>query len=176
MWKLIHSVLLTMLFAMPMTPALAQEPADDGIRELDEQVQDIKAEMLDIAIELSVLEQQLLYPSGTRATLSFSITPQAKVRPNATEVRVDSHLVAHHIYSQPELQALQNGGIQNLYTGNVSAGKHELQVRITGTLADGTIFDATEQLTFTKGVESKTLDITLDQASGTEVAIRITDR
>jgi hypothetical protein len=49
--------------------ARAEEPASAAeMRSLDEQVQEIKTDVLGIAAELTRLEEKLLYPSGTQCT------------------------------------------------------------------------------------------------------------
>ena len=84
--------------------------------------------------------------------------------------------MAHHVYSREELEALRKGGVQDLYTGNVTRGKHELDVKLIGALADGSYFEATESYAFSKGSDARTLGITLDLAARDGNGIRIGDR
>jgi hypothetical protein len=53
--------------------ASAQEPATAEMRSLDEQVQEIKTDVLGIAAELNRLEEKLLYPSNTHLAIFVSI-------------------------------------------------------------------------------------------------------
>ena len=159
MWRVMHSWLLTALLAAPFALTQAQEPSADDIRGLDEQVQDVKTEVLDIAAEFNRLEQRLLYPSATRLTVSLAMIANEDVRLSAVEVRLDGDLVAHHVYSDGEVEALQKGGVQTLHTGNVAAGEHELAVRAIGKHAAGTDFVRRGRHVFTKGVEAKALKI-----------------
>ena len=77
------------------------------------------------------------------------------------KIEIDGELATHHIYSFKELEALQNGGVQRIYTGNVTTGDHEMVVTMIGKLKNGTDFNETDSFTFAKGVEPKTLGITL---------------
>ena len=74
--------------------------------------------------------------------------------------------MAHHIYSFKELEALQKGGVQRIYTGNISTGEHQLEVSVAGKLPSGGDFSGTESFGFSKEVEPKLVGITLgDDAS-----------
>jgi hypothetical protein len=70
-------------------------------------------------------------------------------------------LATHHIYSFQELEALQKGGVQRAYTGNIVTGEHELRVTMIGKLANGKDFNESDSFAFSKGVKPKTLGITL---------------
>ena len=50
------------------------------------------------------------------------------------QIQIDGEPAAHHIYSFKELQALQKGGVQRIYTGNIPTGEHQLEVSIAGKL------------------------------------------
>lgn len=176
MRRMMHSLLLTALLAAPCASTLAQGSAGDDIRELDDQVQDLKTEVLDIAAELNVLEQRLLYPSATRVTVSLALAPNTGFDLSAVEVRIDGSLVAHHIYSARELAALQKGGVQTLYIGNIAAGKHELGVSARGEIAPNADFVRTGHHVFTKGAGARALDITVDPAGPADSGIRIDER
>ena len=74
-----------------------------------------------------------------------------------------------------ELKALQKGGVQNLYTGNVSIGRHDLQLKIIGEHMDGAHFERKTSHAFTKDNTAKEIDVTLDFAAR-ENEVRISDR
>ena len=65
------------------------------------------------------------------------------------------------MYRYQELEALQTGGVQRAYTGNVATGPHELRVTMKGKLANGKDFSESGSFSFAKGVKPKTLGITL---------------
>ena len=165
MWKVIHCLLLTAALAAPLACVNAQQPSTDEIRQLDNQIQSAKEDALDIAAELNVLEQRLLYPAGTRLTVSLALIRSGRIKLSTAEIRVNGDFVADHAYSDGELMALQKGGVQVLHTGNVPAGKHELQFRITGQHADGARFERTANHSFTKDSAPKALKVTLDLAA-----------
>jgi len=163
MWKPICGLLLTALFAAPPASTQAQELSGDDVRSLDDQVQALKTEALDIAAEMNMLEERLLYPSGTQLSLYLSIRRPGDIHLEAISIEINGETVMNHVYSAEELEALQKGGVQNLYMGNVIEGKHTLDVTVTGELSDGGNFKDTGHHEFTKGVEPKSLQIALGQ-------------
>ena len=157
-----HATLfLALLICSLATPGDAQEIAGNEVRSLDEQVQEIKSDVLSIASDLGNLEERLLYPSGTQVAVFVSITEGEEFRLDAVQIVINGELAAHHIYSFNELEALQKGGVQRIYTGNVPTGDHELNVSMIGKLKNGKDFNESGTFTFAKGVEPKTLGITL---------------
>ncbi len=131
------------------------------IQSLDERVQEVKADVLGIAAALSQLEEKLLYPSNTQVSVFVSIADGEELRLDWARIQIDGELVAHHIYSFKELQALQKGGVQRIYTGNVPTGEHRLEVSIAGKLPGGRDFNGNESFSFSKDVEPKLVGVTL---------------
>lgn len=162
-------LLLTLL-----APALlAAQQKDNTAQGLDEQVQEIKSEVLDIAQELSRLEEKLLYPSGTQVAIFVSLAKGDKMRLDAVRLQIDGQLVAHHIYSAKELEALRKGGVQRIYVGNVTTGEHQLEVLVDGKLEGGTDFNRSERFTFRKEVKPKMVGLTVAGASSGNTPIAL---
>ena len=145
--------------------ASASSSADASYREqmkgLDEQVQEVKSDVLSIAAELARLEERLLYPSNTHLAVFISLAERDTLRLDSVRIQIDGQQVAHSIYSFKELEALQKGGVQRIYTGNVSTGSHQIEVSIAGKLDSGKDYTRTERFDFTKGIEPKLLGVTL---------------
>jgi hypothetical protein len=145
--------------------ALGGEVSREQIKGLDEQVQEIKTDVLSIAAELSQLEERLLYPSNTQVTLFVSLAKGETFRLDAVEIKLDGRQVAHHIYTFKELEALQKGGVQRIYTGNLRTGAHDLQVAIIGKTPLGGNFRETKAYEMVKGVGPKFVEISLANQS-----------
>jgi hypothetical protein len=131
------------------------------MKSLDGQVQEIKSDVLNIASELGNLEERLLYPSGTQLAIFVAMADNEDFRLDAVKLEINGELATHHIYSFNELEALQKGGVQRAYTGNVMTGDHELHVTVIGKLDNGKDFTSSNSFPFSKGVKPKTLGITL---------------
>jgi hypothetical protein len=153
--------MLTLLICGPMAVGGAQELSGDEVRSLDGQVQEIKSDVLDIASELNNLEERLLYPSNTQLAVFVSLAAAEKFRLDAVQVEIDGELATHYIYSFQELEALQKGGVQRVYTGNIVTGQHQLRVTMIGKLNNGKDFNTTDTFDFAKGVKPKALGVTL---------------
>jgi hypothetical protein len=160
MSNLLRNSLLLVLAASPLQ-VTAQDLSGDNIRSLDGQVQEIKSDVLSIASELNTLEERLLFPSHTQVSLFVSIAQDEEFRLDAVQLEINGELASHHIYSFKELDALQNGGVQKIYTGNLTTGDHQLNVTMIGKLKNGKDFNESGSFVFSKGVKPKALGITL---------------
>jgi hypothetical protein len=145
------------------------------MRSLDEQVQEIKTDVLSIAAELSALEERLLYPSNTQVAVFVSLSEDSPFRLDAVQIRLNGELAAHHIYSFKELDALQSGGVQRIYTGNVGTGEHHLEVSVIGKLESGKDYARTEEFTFSKGIDPRLLGVALAGPGAGDASIQLHD-
>lgn len=160
MSRVIAGLLLLVMFGFSAI-SWAQGVSREQMKGLDEQVQDIKGDVLGISTELSLLEEKLLFPSGTQVSLFVSLSNRERFRLDSVEIELNGQPVAHHIYSYKELEALQAGGMQRIYTGNVRTGDHELRVGITGKTASGNEYRHVESYRFSKGVGPRLVEISL---------------
>jgi hypothetical protein len=152
---------LALLLCLGSVCGWAQQNDQQQMRGLDEQVQEIKSDVLSIAAELNQLEEKLLYPSGTQIAIFVALAEGDRMRLDAVQLQIDGKLVAHYIYSAKELEALRKGGAQRIYVGNVATGEHQLEVLIDGKLESGADFSPTEHFTFRKEVKPKLIELTL---------------
>ena len=144
----------------------------EQIKGLDEQVQDIKKDVLAISAELQLLEEKLLYPSTSQVSLFVSIAKEGNYSPDAVQIKLNGKKVAYHIYSFKEVDALRRGGVQRIYTGNIQGGNHKLDVSVIGKKG-GSKTKRNISYTLNKGVGPKLVQI--DLGSG-DSAIKIVDQ
>lgn len=154
------SLLMLLAWGLSVTSG-AQDISGDEMRSLDGQVQEIKSDVLNIASELSNLEERLLYPSNTQIAVFVSIADDENFRLDAVQIEIDGEMATHHIYSFQELEALRKGGVQRAYTGNIVTGEHEMRITMIGKLENGQDFQESDSFGFAKGVKPKVLGITL---------------
>jgi hypothetical protein len=161
--------------ALPLCLGSVQVWAQQGDRQqmkgLDEQVQEIKSDVLSISEELSRLEEKLLYPSGTQVAIFIALAEGDQMRLDAVRLQIDGKLVAHHIYSFKELEALRKGGVQRIYVGNVTTGDHQIEVLVNGKQEGGADFSRTERFTVRKEVKPKLVGLTLAGSGSTPIAL-----
>ncbi len=139
----------------------AQQNDQQQMKGLDEQIQEIKSDVLSISAELRRLEENLLYPSGTQVAIFIALAKGDQMRLDSVRLQIDGQLVAHHIYTSKELEALRKGGVQRIYVGNVATGDHKLEVLVDGKLESGADFSRTERFTFRKEVKPKLVGLTM---------------
>jgi hypothetical protein len=151
--------------------ANAQEISREQMKGLDEQVQEIKSDVLAIAAELSQLEERLLFPSNTQVSVFVSLAEGETFRLDAVEIQINGQVVARHIYSFKELEALQKGGVQRIYTGNVPTGNQQLEVSVSCKLRSGRDFTRSERFSFHKDFEPKLLGVKLSDPAGAGIQL-----
>jgi hypothetical protein len=161
MAKFIRILVLLLWAAGPTALTVASDLSKDQMRSLDDQVQEIKSDVLNIASELSNLEERLLYPTDTQIAVFVALDEGETFRLDAVQITIDGTLAAHHIYNFNELEALQKGGVQRIYTGNVTTGGHEIGISVLGKEKGGGDFSKAASFNFVKGVEPKLLGVTL---------------
>lgn len=157
----LRMIIIGITFFVLSFAAYGQEVSKKQIKGLDEQVQEIKSDVLSIAAELNQLEEKLLYPSNTQVAVFVSLVSGETFRLDSVEIRLGGKPVAHHIYTFKELEALQKGGVQRIYTGNIQSGPHDLQVSVIGKSAGDTDFRKTENFNVNKDLGPKIVEISL---------------
>jgi len=164
--KIIRTIIaaLTVLLLLNAA-ALGEEVSKEQIKGLDEQVQEIKSDVLSIAAELNNLEEKLLYPSHTQVSIFVSLAKGETFRLDSVDIGIGGEQVTHHIYTFKELEALRKGGVQRIYTGNITTGAHEIQVAFNGKAEDGSDFQRTGSYKVQKDVGPKIVELILDQQS-----------
>ena len=175
MWQLTRKVIIVAIALGGAALAGAQDLSGADMRSLDGQVQEVKSDVLNIASELNNLEERLLYPSNTQVSVFVALAEEEEFRLDAVQVTIDGQLATHHIYSFKELEALQKGGVQRIYTGNIPTGNHQIGVTINGKLKNGNDFSESGSFSFSKGVKPKALGVTLAQPGFGSDAIQVGD-
>ncbi len=161
-WR--RGLILGVSLLVASTAAYGQEVTREQIKGLDEQVQEIKGDVLSIAAQLNLLEERLLYPSNTQVSVFISLAEEEAFRLDSVQIQLDGEPVAHHLYTFKELEALQKGGVQRIYTGNIRSGEHDLKVLVLGR-AGGTDFEKSEQFKVNKDVGPRIVEISVGAAN-----------
>lgn len=156
-----------------------QSFADDDLRgqmqSLDEQVQEIKSDVLSIAAELGQLEERLLFPSNTQVAVFVSLEESDDFELDSVQIEIDGEIVARHVYTFREIEALRKGGVQRIFTGNVPTGEHQVGISVVGSTAGGDDLTGTQHFGIEKRVEPKLIDITIAGRHSDSIGIRLGD-
>lgn len=153
----------------------AEEVTRDQIKGLDEQVQDVKKDVIDLTAELNRLEEKLLFPSNTQVSVFISLSEGDSFRLDTVQLKLDNAVVAHHLYNFRELEALQKGGVQKIFVGNIKTGDHELVVSFAGKAPAGGDLQRSASYKLSKDVGPKFVEVKFSGSAGDAQEIQFKD-
>ena len=150
--------------AVPAPVAAASAPADvasapEAPQALDQRVEAVKAEVIRLNRDLLVLEEELLFPASTQVAVFVSMDVGKMFELDSLQLKVDDKLVASHLYSPLEVQALHRGGMQRVYLGNLKAGTHEVVAFFTGKGPHFRDYKRAATLKFEKGADPSYIEL-----------------
>ena len=166
--------LLLSIYFIPLA-LQASEVTQEQIKGLDEQVQDIKQDVLELSSELSRLEEKLLFPSNTQVSLFVSMAGDKDFVLDSMQIKMNNKVVAQHLYTYKEVEALKAGGVQRIYTGNIKTGDHKLVASFIGRAKSGNEYQRSESFTVTKAVGPKFVEIVITGSSASDQTISFKD-
>jgi len=152
------------------TAATDQAPAKTGaeFKSLDSDVQDLKKEVLDLNKDLFQLEEELLFPANTQVAVFLSVDVGTYFQLDSVQIKFDNKEVQNYLYTDREVDALNRGGVQRVYLGNVKVGKHELVAFFTGQGPHERDYKRGAKLNFEKGVGAKYLELKISDRQSKE--------
>ncbi|MFO1401063.1 MAG: hypothetical protein U1F30_07600 [Steroidobacteraceae bacterium] len=166
--------------AAPAAPAEAGVPAATApaaaTRGLDEQIQDLKKDVVDLNRDLFALEEELLFPANTQVAVFVSMDVGDFFALDSITLKVDNREVSNYLYTPREAAALVKGGVQRLYVGNLKAGQHELVAFFSGKGPNDRDYRRGASIRFEKGVGAKYLELKIsDRARRQQPEFEIKD-
>jgi hypothetical protein len=139
--------------------AAAQNQAAAQFKTLDQDVQDLKALVLDLNRDLFLLEEELLFPANTQVAVFVSMDVGDFFALDSVEIKLDGADVTSYLYTAREVDALIRGGVHRLYLGNIKAGEHELVAMFTGHGPHERDYRRGASLVFEKGIGPKYIEL-----------------
>ena len=170
-----RQLLFGLAFLVMSFGADAGEQVREQIRGLDEQVQDIKKDVLNLSSELAKLEEKLLFPSHTQVSVFISMHEGDDFRLDSVQVKLNEKVVAQHLYAYRELEALQMGGVQRVYVGNVKTGEHDLVVSYIGKTPAGDDYKRSGKYRVVKDIGPKFVEVKIAGPDSSEQDIQFRD-
>jgi len=155
--------LLALLLALLPAALAAQEPPA-----LQREIQDIKQQTLELNRDLFILEEELLFPSNTQLAVFLSMDAEQLFALDAVKLTIDGNVVTNYLYTERQVDALQRGGVQRLYMGNLKAGEHEIVAVFTGRGPQGRDFRRATQLQVVKASGAKHLELKITGSDSTQ--------
>lgn len=140
-------------------PASTPAPAPAPAATLDTRIQDLKAEVIRLNRDLLVLEEELLFPANTQVAIFVSMDVGKLFELESVQIKLGDQVIATHLYTPREVQALHRGGVQRLHVGNLRAGEHQLVALFTGRGPHERDYKRGATLTFEKATEAKYIEL-----------------
>jgi hypothetical protein len=160
----------------PADAVAAQTEAGAATRGLDEQIQELKKEVVDLNRDLFSLEEELLFPANTQVAVFVSMDVGDFFALDSITLKVDNREVSNYLYTPREAAALVKGGVQRLYVGNLKAGSHELVALFSGKGPNDRDYRRGAAIRFEKGVGAKYLELKIsDRARRQQPEFEIKD-
>lgn len=128
-------------------------------------VEELKKKVIALNRDLFILEEDLLFPANTQFTVFLSLDSGKFLQLDSVKLKVDDEIVAAHLYTERQLAALQRGGMQRLYIGNLKTGEHEITAFVEGFGPDNRPYKKATSVTLTKGNDLSALEIRIQDQS-----------
>lgn len=161
--KILLNIAFSALFLC--SQAYAAEPASKraaprpDMRGLDNQIQDLKKQVLALNRDLFILEEELLFPATTQIAVFLSVDVGEFFKLDSVQLKIDDKVVTSYLYTDREIDALHRGGVQRLHVGNLKTGKHQLVATFVGKGPRGREYRRGATLTFEKQMDAKYLEL-----------------
>jgi hypothetical protein len=151
-----YTLLFICCLSLPLSAAESQTESD---KSLDKQVEGLKKATIELNRELFILEEELLFPGNTQVAIFLSLDIGNYFTLDSVQIQIDNKELNNHLYTERELKALQRGGVQRIYLGNLKAGPHELVAFFTGVGPKGRDYKRGATVNFEKGIGPKYLEL-----------------
>ena len=151
-------LLLMLILGIFSASVNANEDTDET---LESGIESLKKEVLSLNRDLFILEEDLLFPANTQFSIFLSMNAGQLFTLDSVQLRIDDKNVANHLYTERELAALERGGVQRLYIGNLASGEHEIVAVFTGVGPGGRDYRRGKTIMVDKTTEPQFVEFTI---------------
>lgn len=149
----------TTSIAQEATPVAAETESRNEFRSLDEDVQDLKKQVLDLNRDLFLLEEELLFPANSQVAFFISLDVGEYFDLDSINLKIDGKEVANYLYTEREVGALARGGVHRVHMANLKTGDHELIAVFTGKGPHTRDYRRGATVSFNKGIGAKYMEL-----------------
>jgi hypothetical protein len=153
-----HRILILLLLSIAFitsTTVSAQQP-DSA---LQQEIKDLKKQVLTLNRNLFILEEDLLFPANTQFNVFLSVDAGQLFVLDSVQLKIDDKVVTNYLYTERELDALKRGGVQRLYQGNLASGEHEIIALFIGKGPNGRDYRRGTTLKMEKGSDPQFVEL-----------------
>jgi hypothetical protein len=152
-------LLATVSFAQDTDPAALEAESQDAFRSIDQDVQDLKKEVLDLNRDLFLLEEELLFPANSQVAFFLSMDVGEYFELDSVSLKIDGKEVANYLYTEREVSALLRGGVHRVHMANLKTGEHELVAVFVGKGPHTRDYRRGATVTIEKGIGAKYIEL-----------------
>jgi hypothetical protein len=146
----------------------ATQDASIEVNRVSKNIQQLKQQVIDLNKDLRLMEEKLLFPSSTKYSVFVSMSSGQFFSLESIKLKLDGKLVATHIYSEKQRQALIRGGIHKFYITNLNEGQHTATIFFTGVGPNGRAYKRASTIDFEKGPAGEYLEVAISDDSVTQ--------
>lgn len=144
---------------MSSSSSSSSSTSTSTVKKVSKEIQSLKKSVVALNKDLRVIEEALLFPSGTKYTVFLSLDSGQFFTLESVKLKIDDKLVTSHVYSSRQRDALSRGGVQKLHVTNLNEGKHIVTAFFTGLGPKGRAYKRAATLEFDKGRGSEFLEL-----------------
>ncbi len=131
----------------------------EEFRGLDQDVQNLKKQVLDLNRDLFLLEEELLFPANSQVAFFISMDVGEYFELDSVNIKIDGKEVANYLYTVREADALIRGGVHRVHMANLKTGEHELIAIFTGKGPHVRDYRRGATVSFNKGIGAKYVEL-----------------
>lgn len=142
-----------------------ESPQIDDTQPVALSVEELKKKVIRLNRDLFILEEDLLFPANTQFAVFLSLDTGEFMQLDTVKLKINDDIVATHLYTERQLKALQRGGMQRLYMGNLKTGEHEVTVFVEGMGPDQRAYKKAATMTLNKDTDQKAVEVRIQDQS-----------
>ncbi|TLU65108.1 AraC family transcriptional regulator [Thalassotalea litorea] len=119
----------------------------------------LKPEIVDLSKELRLLEEKLLYPDVEQISIYLSFNTREQFVIDNLKIKLDGEVISSGKYESRQINALNKGGVQRVFLGNITPGDHTLVAFFTGVDGYNKPYKRAASLDFNKGSTAKAIEL-----------------
>jgi len=157
-----RAILLALAFTLTLPlPTVAHGDPAAATPSLDSDLEQVKQELVALKRDLVILEEDLLFPASSQLAVFLSMDIGELFQLDSVTLKLNGKEVAHHLYTERQVDALYRGGIQKLYVGNVKQGENRLTAFFTGRGPSGRDYRRATTVEFEKTFEPAFVELAI---------------
>lgn len=145
----------------PAQGAVDPLDAEAELKRISRYVQSLKSDVVDLNHDLKQMEERILYPSSTQYAVFVSFSSGQFFELESVKLKLNGKLVATHLYSEKQQNAMLRGGIHRLYMTNLADGEHSATAFFTGIGQGGRAYKRAANIEFEKHANSRYLELAI---------------